>query len=529
MGRDDSDQLRIKAARLVQALKRYPHVVDKLDLDTLAVRAATRTAGYRHRLKLPVASSSRGTRIGLRDRTTGRIIHTPDCPVLADGLRTALPSLLRWLDGRRGVHSVDLRVSHATGELQVVFACSGGELDGGARAARGLIREVDGLASVAVSRADKEGKKVMGSGARVIAGKQRLDERIGDTRLSIHAGAFFQVDPDNARQLHELVAAGVGDARKVLDLYAGVGAYGRMLARDAGRRVLAVEEVPSAVRSAQEGAPRNFRVIEGRVEDVLDRRELVDAADVAILNPARRGAVPAVLAAMAQRVGRIVYVSCGPEALARDLDVLAAHGMHPVKVDALDLFPQTAEVETVVVLERGAPLDRWSVKGGAATHPWGRRPSGALGRPRELIVLVIGDPGPAGDLPGGTWKRLGLVAGHGLLSIRLNGPPRPALAALAKFGYPLAGEHGPTRRFFDDKAGLLRPFVHVSKAGSARAALHGDLHAALVALGASPRLLEQAGAAAERPIEGFSSRPATAPAARPRGSGRRGRGRGRRR
>ena len=87
--------------------------------------------------------------------------------------------------------------------------------------------------SVAVSRADKAGKRVMGAAPQVVAGRQRLVERIGDTELSMHPGAFFQVDPDNARQLHELVAEAVGDAH-VLDLYAGVGAYGRMLARDRG-------------------------------------------------------------------------------------------------------------------------------------------------------------------------------------------------------------------------------------------------------------------------------------------------------
>ena len=344
----------------------------------------------------------------------------------------------------------------------------------------------------------------------------------------MHPGAFFQVDPDNARQLHELVADAVGDARRVLDLYAGVGAYGRMLARDPGRRVVSVEEVPAAVRSAREGAPRNLQVIEGRVEDVLDRRELVGGAEVAILNPARRGALPGVLAAMARRVRRIVYVSCGPEALARDLDVLAAHGMRLVGIEALDLFPQTAEVETVAVLERAAALDRWNTPGGFATHPWGDRPSGALGRADELTALVIGDPGPRGEVRGASWKRVGLVAGHGLLSIRLSGPPRPAMAALAASGHPLAGAHGPTRRFFEEKAGLLRPFLHVSRAGRAHAPLHGDLHTALHLLGAAPALLKRAGAREEAPVPGLSTRRATKPAPHRRGSGRKGRGRGRR-
>ena len=529
LGQPIDQQLETKAARLSRALARYPHLLGQIDLDRVKVRQATRTEGYRHRLKLPVERARTGVRIGLRHPTSREIVHTPDCPVLAPGLRAALPPILTWLAGRRGVHSLDLRVSNHTGELQAVFACKGGELDGGPRAARALIRAVDGLVSVAVSRADKQGKRVMGAAPRVVAGAQRLEERIGDTALSMHPGAFFQVDPDNARQLHDLVAAGVGSARRVLDLYAGVGAYGRMLARDPGRKVVAVEEVPAAVRSARAGAPRNLRVLEGRVEDVLERPELVDGAEVAILNPARRGAVPAVLAAMARRVERIVYVSCGPEALARDLDVLAAHGMHATRIDALDLFPQTAEVETVVVLERGRPMHDWAVDGGRATHPWAGRPSGAVGRATELVAAVVGDPGSAGEVRGSTWRRIGHIAGHAVVSIRLRCPPKVALNGLSASGHPLVGAHGPTQRFFAEKAGLLRPFLHVARAGSVVAPLHGDLHAAMVSLGADPGLLKRAGARADRPVRGLRTRPARGPAPRQRKPGRGGRGRGRRR
>ena len=103
-----------------------------------------------------------------------------------------------------------------------------------------------------------------------------------------------------------------------------------------------------------------------------------------------------------------------------------------------------------------------------------------------------------------------------------------ALGALAASGHPLAGAHGPTRRFFEEKAGLLRPFLHVSRAGRARAPLHGDLHTALHLLGAAPAMLKRAGAREEAPVPGLSTRRATKPAPHRRGSGRKGRGRGRR-
>jgi len=525
-------QLETKRGRLQQALRRYPHVFSpaaKARVDEVKVRPAVRTDGYRHRLKLPVRHGGKGVAVGLYDRDGKGVLNTPDCPVLAAPLRESLPPIQRWLQGKKGVHSVDLRVSAATGELQLVLACRGGELDGGARAARGLVRALPALASVAVSTADKARKRVMGARPRVIAGKQRLGERIGATELSLHPGAFFQVDPDNALQLHDLVRDAVGGARRVLDLYSGVGAYGRMLAKDPGCRVVAVEEVAAAVRSARAGAPRNFEVIEGRVEDVLDRPQLMKGAEVAILNPARRGALPPVLAAMAKRVERVVYVSCGPEALARDLDVLAAHGMRVKGIAALDLFPQTAEVETVVHLERGKALEDWAVKGGRATHPWGRRPSGAVGRATEVMALVIGDTGDSGNLSNGRYRRLGRVAGHSLLSIRPTGHPKLALSDLARAGHPVAGRHGATDRFFAEKAGLLRPFIHISRAGTAVAPLHGDLVAALVQLGAGGGTLARAGARKDLSVPGLTTPGKTTPAPRRRGSGRRGRGSGRRR
>jgi SAM-dependent methyltransferase len=311
--------------------------------------------------------------------------------------------------------------------------------------------------------------------------------------VQLYPGAFFQVDPEGARQLHGVVRALAGGARRILDLYSGVGAYALMLAP--GReRVVAVEEVRQACQAARAAAPANVEVIEGRVEE-LDLESL-GRFDLAILNPARRGSDPGVLLRLARLADRAIYVSCGPETFARDLDCLATHGLRVAALDALDLFPQTAEVEAVALLERGRPLARFPVTGGHARPPWGNREgiSGAEGRPERVVALVIGDPGERGDLPGGRWRRLGLVAGHGLLRLELeSGRLAPALAALARRGHPLAVRHEPTRRFFAEKGWLVRPFVHVERAGGARAPLHGDLVCALRALRADDRLVARAG------------------------------------
>ncbi len=221
--------------------------------------------------------------------------------------------------------------------------------------------------------------------------------------------------------------------------------------------------------------------------------------DAVILNPARRGSDPHSLAMVARLAPKVVYVSCGPETLARDLDCLAAHGLRVKEVAPLDLFPQTPEVEAVVCLERGPALQQFEVPGGRAQGPWlgndGPTGSGALGRPSRALALVIGDPGEAGQLPGGRFRRIGIVATHALIRIDVEGGRlMPCLSALARAGHPVAGRHAPTDRFFGEKAGLLRPFLHIERAGTATAPLHGDLRHALRALGAHPRIIERAGA-----------------------------------
>lgn len=467
------EQLARKRQRLVAALGRYPHLGLPPVEDLVP---AAWTGAYRHRLKLPVAVGRTRVAVGLYG-PGHEVLDTPDCPVLTEPLRAMLAGVVGWLAGKDGVHSVDLRVSQASGRGMVVFACRGGELPGGARAARELLRRVPALATVAVSRADREGKRVMGSAPRVLAGPTFLEEHIGPTRYQLHPGAFFQVDPRQAEQIHALVKQMVGPARRVLDLYSGVGAYGLMLA--AGReKVLLVEEVPQAAEAARAMAPPHVEVTAAKVEDVA----LQGRWDAAVLNPARRGSDVATLRTLAGLVPRAVYVSCGPETLARDLDVLAAHGLRARRIVPVDLFPQTPEVETVVELERGPPLAKWQQ--GAVRSPWTGGPSGAAGRAREVTALVVGHTRDGGTLDGARYERVGEVATHSLLRLHVTGSLPRALARLRALGHPLAGEDPRTAAFFAEKAGLLRPFVHVTADEHTRGVpLHGDLAEAIEQLG----------------------------------------------
>ncbi len=188
------------------------------------------------------------------------------------------------------------------------------------------------------------------SAPELVAGAPGLPETWGDEEVELSGAAFLQVNRAAAALLEEHVSAVVGDVagRTVVDAYCGVGMHARRLAR-AGARVVGIELDEQAVEEARRAAPAGADFVAGPVEAHIAAHL---PADLVILNPPRAGVDEAVTAALAASpAGRIVYVSCNPATLARDLkrlgDVYRLEG-----VRCFDLFPQTAHVETVAVLSR---------------------------------------------------------------------------------------------------------------------------------------------------------------------------------
>jgi 23S rRNA (uracil1939-C5)-methyltransferase len=159
--------------------------------------------------------------------------------------------------------------------------------------------------------------------------------------------AFVQVNSEAAALLVAHVMELVGPAGKVVDAYCGAGEYARALA-GRGWDVTGIELDPVACAVARQGAPEGCLVLEGRVEDLLEEAL---PADLLIVNPPRAGLDPEVVRIVAAYPpARVIYVSCDPATLARDVGALAT-AYAPASVRCFDLFPQTAHVETVLVLE----------------------------------------------------------------------------------------------------------------------------------------------------------------------------------
>jgi 23S rRNA (uracil1939-C5)-methyltransferase len=184
-------------------------------------------------------------------------------------------------------------------------------------------------------------------------------ERIGDVKLVLPPGVFSQANPFTARKLYEHVRdiAALEGRETVLDLYCGVGPISLYLAT-AARQVWAVDDSELSINTAKQNARRNgrgnCRFIAGDVAiTAAQLREILSPVDLMVLNPPRKGVQPPAMAAIIGfDAAQLIYISCAPRSLARDLDRLVAADYRIENIQPFDMFPQTEEVETVALLTK---------------------------------------------------------------------------------------------------------------------------------------------------------------------------------
>lgn len=376
IGEPPARQLAAKAERVARALAPYPVLAGVVPAP---VRAAPTVTGYRTRAKLVVAP---GPRVGLYARGGHEALDLPGCLVLAPvvaagaaGLRTLLadrpaaagPLLRAEGDGNGRLRAVDLREvrdERGAGLLAtlVVRTPPAPEPDALAAAAEALAARLPALRGVAVSAHDGRSPQLLGGPPRVARGPARHRDVTspGAPWAFATAGGFAQAHRAQAAAIQATAEAALAAGRRLLDAYAGSGALALALA-GAGARVVAVESFAPAAEAAADAAR------EQGIDGLVVRAEPAEVAlpdlaaqgarfDGAAVDPPRRGLAPRVREALAAVcAGPLVYVSCEPRTLARDLAHLAWLGWRVVKLEPFDLMPLTAEVECVAVLAAGAP------------------------------------------------------------------------------------------------------------------------------------------------------------------------------
>jgi 23S rRNA (uracil1939-C5)-methyltransferase len=225
--------------------------------------------------------------------------------------------------------------------------------------ARSLQQRFGFVTGVVQNVNQQRGNAIWGEKFQTLSGRDTLMERIGDLKMVFPPGAFSQANPFTARRIYEHVRelAALQGKETVLDLYCGVGPISLYLAPGA-RQVWAVDASAAAIAAAKQNARRNgrgnCRFVAGELGAILAQLwPTLGPVDLMVLNPPRKGVQAGVLNALVESSPpRLIYVSCEPNSLARDLDRLVAAGYRVASAQPFDMFPQTEEVETVVLLQR---------------------------------------------------------------------------------------------------------------------------------------------------------------------------------
>jgi 23S rRNA (uracil1939-C5)-methyltransferase len=202
-----------------------------------------------------------------------------------------------------------------------------------------------------------EGNVIFGPNDFFVTKRQALVGSIGDIKFSISPRSFFQVNSSGARSIYEKVRewGELTGHETVIDVYCGVGGIALFLANRA-EEVIGIETVDAAVADAGKNASmngiRNCLFKAGNAAELLEElREEQKRVDLIVLNPPRKGCEEKVLREVVSLAPtRIIYVSCSPQTLARDLDMLASNGYQTCEIQPVDMFPQTQHVENVVRL-----------------------------------------------------------------------------------------------------------------------------------------------------------------------------------
>ncbi|MDQ6422523.1 23S rRNA (uracil(1939)-C(5))-methyltransferase RlmD [Paenibacillus sp. LHD-117] len=325
---------------------------------------------YRNKAAVPIGAAGEGGELvaGFYARGTHRIIDMDDCliqhehndEVLRVVKRVAKELRIQPYDEQTGqgvLRHVMARTGVVTGEIMVVLVTNGKRLPRQPEWIEALRAGLPGLKSIVQNVNTRDTNVIFGDETRTLWGSDVIYDELDGIRFAISARSFYQVNPAQTVALYGKAVeyAALTGNENVIDAYCGIGTISLFLARKAGH-VYGVEIVPEAIEDAKRNAALNgidnatFEA--GPAEVVIPRwRKEGAKADVIVVDPPRKGCDPALLETILQmEPERVVYVSCNPSTLARDLRVLEDGGYRTVEVTPVDMFPWTVHVESVAVL-----------------------------------------------------------------------------------------------------------------------------------------------------------------------------------
>jgi len=367
---DYAAQLGFKSKQVADALQRLGGLPP---VEIRPIFAAPETYGYRNKMEFTVARGglSKNLTVGLHEAERyDRVLDVERCLLQSERMNALLDESRRFFiehgltayeqdSGEGLLRFLMLREGRGTDEAMVNVVTSSPAVSELEPLAGRLAARVKETASVVMNVNPKKASVAVGIEEHLLGGRDHIRESVGGLSFQVSANSFFQTNSAQAERLFTIVleAAALTGGETVFDLYAGTGAISLLLAQRS-RWVYGVEVAQAAVddaaRNAAANGIANCTFLAGEVRFVLP--ELIAqgvTAQVVVADPPRAGFHPKALATLARLApARIIYVSCNPATLARDLGDLARAGYRVEWVQPVDMFPHTPHIEAVARLER---------------------------------------------------------------------------------------------------------------------------------------------------------------------------------
>jgi len=356
-----AQQLAAKQDHVEQVLRRLGGLSSAPVAEILA---APQPLGYRNKSTYPLGRGSNGqVRAGYYQKNSHSLINLNQCPIQNEALDPLLAEIKQdiqtrgWSVYNEAKHQgrlrhLSLRIGENTGEILLTLVTKEMPLAGLADQARIWLERYPALVGVCANINPDRTNVIFGHQTICVAGRDYLEEKFAGLTYHLRATTFFQVNTGAAAVLWQVIQDKLDPKGVILDAYCGIGTFSLPLAQRADQ-VIGFEIQPEAIAQAKSNAHLNHignaTFYAGRVEELLPNLEMT--VDTIILDPPRQGCDRRVLETILQRPkAKLIYISCKPATLSRDLRILVQGGYRLELVQPVDFFPQTAHVEAVAFL-----------------------------------------------------------------------------------------------------------------------------------------------------------------------------------
>jgi 23S rRNA (uracil1939-C5)-methyltransferase len=360
-------QLEFKTQRVKEVIERIGKLQDVIVHPTLGMEEPYR---YRNKVQLPVGKINGEVKIGFYAPRSHDIIGMDTCHIQDELADKVVKLTKEWIVKHNiepyneekesgNVRHIMIRRGFKTAEVMVVIVTREEKLPFADEFVKLMLENIEGLKSVIQNINSRKTNVILGDKNKILWGESVITDYIGRFRFNISPLSFFQVNPVQTEVLYSkaLEYANLNGDETVFDAYCGTGTISLFLSQKA-KKVYGVEIVPEAIEDAKKNAQQNgvdnVEFLVGESEKVIP--ELIERgikAEVVVVDPPRKGCERSLLEAISKMAPkRIVYVSCDPATLARDLGILKELGYKTIEVQPVDNFPQTAHIENVARLER---------------------------------------------------------------------------------------------------------------------------------------------------------------------------------